>query len=143
MPQSRMNDFERNPGGIDDPGMPAGIDPDQRTLPPGDTAGDTGVPGEPEPAELDLPGPNDPVAWSYVEPGTDVIGREGVKIGTVKEMLGTEAEGIFHGIAIDPAGGGPTRLILADAITGLTTSNVQVQIATDQVDDLQEYREGG
>jgi len=128
-----MNDFDRNQGSIDDPGMRGGINPQQRDLPPGDTAGDTGAAGEPEPAELDLPGPDDPVAWSYVEPGTEVIGREGVRIGSVKAMLGTEAEGIFHGIALDPAGGGDPRVIPADSVTSLTTSRVQVQVATDQV----------
>lgn len=135
-----MNDFDRNPGAIDDPGMKGGVEPEQRELPPGDTAGDTGGPGEPQPAELDLPGPDDPVAWSYVEPGTTVVGREGVKIGTVERMLGTEAESIFHGIALDPAKGGATRLIPADAVTGLTTSEVQVQVSTDEVEGLEEYR---
>jgi hypothetical protein len=139
MPLPPMTDFNRNPGAIDDPGHVGGIDPDEERLPPGDSAGDTGGPGEPEPAELDLPGPDDPVAWSYIQPGTEVIGREGVKIGTVKQMLGTAAEGIFHGIALDPAGGGDTRLIFADAVTSLTTSRVQVQTATDQVDELQVY----
>jgi len=114
--------------------------PQQRDLPPGDTAGDTGAAGEPEPAELDLPGPDDPVAWSYVEPGTEVIGREGVRIGSVKAMLGTEAEGIFHGIALDPAGGGDPRVIPADSVTSLTTSRVQVQVATDQVNELEAYQ---
>jgi hypothetical protein len=136
-----MSDFDRQPGAIDDPGMKGGIDPEERPLPPGDTADDTGGPGEPEAAELDLPGPDDPVAWSYVEPGTDVIGREGVKLGEVERMLGTESEGIFHGIALDPAGGGPTRVIPADAVTSLTPSKVQVQVATDEVDALEEHAE--
>ncbi len=136
-----MTDFDRQPGAIDDPGMKGGIDPEERPLPPGDSAGDTGAPGEPEAAELDLPGPNDPVAWSYVEPGTDVVGREGVKLGEVEVMLGTESEGIFHGIALDPASGGPTRVIPADAVTSLTPSAVQVQVATADVDSLEEYHE--
>jgi hypothetical protein len=95
---------------------------------------------EPQPAELDLPGPNDPVAWNYVKPGTDVIGREGVKLGTVEAMLGTEIEGIFHGIALRPAAGGRTRMIPADLVTHLTTSEVQVQAGTDQIEALEEYR---
>jgi hypothetical protein len=134
-----MSDFGRNPGAIDDPGMKGGTEPDLDPLPPGDTAGDTGAPGEPEPGELDLPGPDDPVAWSYVEPGTTVTGREGVKIGAVEVMLGTEAEGIFHGIALRPATGGPTRVIPADSVTSLTTSEVQVQVGTEEVNGLQEY----
>ncbi|HSM39092.1 MAG TPA: hypothetical protein VK838_07130 [Candidatus Limnocylindrales bacterium] len=135
-----MNDFNRNPGAIDDPDMKGGLDPGQERLPPGDTAGDTGGPGEPQPAELDLPGPDDPVAWSYVEPGTSVVGREGVKIGTVERMLGTEAENIFHGIALQPAEGGASRVIPADAVTELTTSEVQVRVSTDEVGRLEEYQ---
>jgi hypothetical protein len=134
-----MSDFQRQPGGIDDPGMKGGTDPDLRTLPPGDTAGNTGGAGEPVAAELDLPGPDDPVAWSYIEPGTPVVGREGVKLGTVEAMLGTEMEGIFHGIALRPAKGGPTRVIPADLVTQLTPSEVQVQVGTDEAETLAEH----
>lgn len=138
-----MSDWQRNPGAIDDPGMKGGIEPDIDRLPPGDSADDTGTEGEPKAAELDMPGPDDPVAWSYIEPGTPVTGREGVRIGSVEGMLGTEAEGIFHGIALKPAAGGPTRMIPADAVTSLTTAEVQVQVATDEVAQLSEYREPG
>lgn len=138
-----MTDFDRQPGAIDDPGMKGGIDPDERPLPPGDTAGDTGAPGEPQAADLDLPGPDDPVAWGYVQPGTDVVGREGVKIGKVDAMLGTESEGIFHGIALDPSDGGPVRVIPADSVTSLTTSEVHVQVATGEVASLEEYHAPG
>ena len=138
-----MTDFDRQPGAIDDPGMKGGIDPEQRKLPPGDSAVDTGAPGEPEAADLDLPGPDDPVAWGYVQPGTDVVGREGVKLGTVDAMLGTESEGIFHGIALDPAGGGPVRVIPADLVTSLTPSEVHVQVSTDEVEGLDEYHAAG
>ena len=78
-----MDDFDRQPGGIDDPGMKGGLEPDERTLPPGDTADDTGASGEPEAAELDLPGPDDPVAWSYVEAETLVVGPAGDELGPV------------------------------------------------------------
>ena len=121
-----MTDFQRAPGGIDDPGMKGGVDPDERPLPPGDTAGDTGGQGEPTAAELDLPGPDDPVAWSYVKPGTEVVGPDDEPIGTVAEMLGTEGEGIFHGVAVTPSDGGAARVIPSDAVTALTPSRVRV-----------------
>jgi hypothetical protein len=139
-----MSDFQGNPGAIDDPGMKGGTEPDLESLPPGDSADDTGdeaSSGQPVAAELDLPGPNDPVAWNYVQSGTPIVGREGVKIGSVEVMLGTEAEGIFHGIAMRPAGGGPTRVIPADAVTSLTPSEVQVQLTVDDVDGLAEFDE--
>ena len=122
-----MNDFDRKPGGaIDYPGMRGGIDPELEPLPPGDTAGDTGEPGEPSAAELDLPGPDDPVAWSYVQDETLVIGPNGEDVGRVAAMLGTETEGIFHGVAVTPYADGTTRVVPADAVTALTTSRVQI-----------------
>lgn len=136
-----MNDFDRQPGAIDDPGMKGGIEPETETLPPGDTADDTGAPGEPEAAELDLPGPDDPVAWNYVEPGTKVIGVNGEELGTVAQMLGTENEGIFHGLAVDtPGWGGAPRVVPADAVILLTTTKVEVSWTRDQLDQAEEYR---
>jgi hypothetical protein len=134
--------------GIDDPSMKGGTDPQRRVLPPGDTTDDTGDLGEPkaaEPkaAELDLPGPEDPVAWTYIKPGTAVTGREGVRIGSVEGMLGTEAEGIFHGIALRPAAGGRMRMIAADSVTSLTPAEVQVRTGADEVEGLPEYDEPG
>lgn len=124
---------------IDDPGMKGGTAPDLDPLPPGDHAGNTGTPGEPEASELDLPGPDDPVAWTYVEAGTDVVGTDGRRIGIVKAMLGTEAEGIFHGIAVD-TGDGPDRVVPADAVTSLTSSRVSVDLTVDAVADLERYQ---
>jgi hypothetical protein len=135
-----MSDWQRNPGAIDDPGMKGGTEPDLDSLPPGDRADDT-ADEEPQVAELDMPGPDDPVAWNYIEPGTPVTGREGVRIGSVQAMLGTEAEGIFHGIALDPAKGGPTRMLPADVVNSLTPSEVRVQLAADEVGTLAEYTE--
>lgn len=134
-----MNDFDRQPGAIDDPGMKGGIDPDLDRLPPGDDAGNTGDPGEPEAAELTLPGPNDPVAWSYIEAGTPVVSPDGEAIGRVETMLGTETEGIFHGVAVQPARGGETRVIPADAVTSLTPAQVTVAYDADRLAAAEEH----
>ena len=132
-----MKDFEGNPGAIDDPGGPGGQDVEVR-MPPGDSADDTGEPGQPEVAELDLPGPDDPVAWNYVEPGTKVLGPDGDQIGTVEAMLGTEVEGIFHGIAVKPEGGGRARVVPADDVGRLTPSSVTVTTSAEALTDLPE-----
>jgi hypothetical protein len=134
-----MNDFDRQPGAIDDPGMKGGTEPDEESIPPGDTAGNTGGPGEPSAAELDLPGPDDPVAWSYVEPNTPVVGPDGEELGRVEQMLGTEGEGIFHGIAVKPSRGGETRVVPADAVTGLTSAKVEVAWTPDELASGEEY----
>jgi hypothetical protein len=135
-----MNDFDRQPGAIDDPGMKGGIDPDLDRLPRGDQAGNTGGSGEPEAAELDLPGPNDPVAWSYVEADTLVVGPNGEELGRVAAMLGTETEGIFHGIAVTPYEDGTTRVVPADDVTRLTSSKVEIAYDAEGLAAAEEYR---
>lgn len=134
-----MNDFDRQPGAIDDPGMKGGTDPELDRLPPGDSADNTGGPGEPEAAELDLPGPDDPVAWSYVEPDTPVVGPAGEELGRVEAMLGTETEGIFHGVAVRPRHGGAVRVVPSDAVTRLTTSAVEIAYDADRLAAADEH----
>ncbi len=134
-----MNDFDRQPGAIDDPGMKGGIDPQLDSLPHGSSAGDTGEPGEPQAAELDLPGPDDPVAWSYVEADTLVVGPNGEELGRVAAMLGTETEGIFHGVAVTPYDDGTTREVPADAVTLLTSSKVEIAYDAERLAAAEEY----
>jgi hypothetical protein len=134
-----MNDFDRQPGAIDDPGMKGGIEPKERTLPPGDTADNTGGPGEPEAAELDLPGPDDPVAWTYIEADTLVVGPSGEELGRVAAMLGTEIEGIFHGIAVTPFRDGTTRVVPADAVTELTSAKIEIAYGEDELAAAEEH----
>jgi hypothetical protein len=133
-----MTDFERNPGAIDDPSGPGGQDVDPRRLPPGDTADDVGGAGEAEAAELDPPGPDVPVAWLYVEKGTTVVGPKGERVGTVKEMVGTD-EGIFHGVAVDPDHDNTTRMVAASQVTLLTPSKVGVSLDADGLKQLDRY----
>ncbi len=137
---SDMNDFDRQPGAIDDPGMKGGIDPQLDALPQGSSAGDTGEPGEPQAAELDLPGPDDPVAWSYVEADTLVVGPTGEELGRVAAMLGTETEGIFHGVAVTPYRDGTTRVVPADDVTRLTSSRVEIAYDADRLAAAEEHR---
>ncbi len=134
-----MNDFDRQPGAIDDPGMKGGIDPELDSLPPGDQAGNTGGAGEPTAAELDLPGPHDPVAWNYVQAETLVVGPSGEDLGRVAAMLGTETEGIFHGVAVTPYADGTTRVVPADAVTGLTSSKVEIAYDADALAAAEPY----
>jgi hypothetical protein len=92
-----------------------------------------GGPDEPQAAELDLPGPDDPVAWSYVEADTLVVSSNGEELGRVAAMLGTETEGIFHGVAVTPYRDGTTRVVPADAVVSLTTSKVTIAWTADEL----------
>jgi hypothetical protein len=134
-----MTDFERS-GGIDDPAGPGGQLPEERTTPPGDSAGNTGGPDEPQAAELDLPGPDDPVAWNYVKPGTEVIDPDGNRIGSVEAMLGTEDEGIFHGVAVVPESGDDARVVPASEVVRLTPARIELTYHAEQLADAEPHR---
>jgi hypothetical protein len=90
-------------------------------------------PEQPVAAELDLPGPDDPVAWSYVQAETLVVGPDGQDLGRVAAMLGTESEGIFHGVAVTRYADGTTCVVPADAVIGLASSRVQIAYDADQL----------
>ena len=136
-----MTDSDRFPA-IDDPAMPGGGLPQPRSTPPGDTADNTGAEGEPTPAvrDLDLPGPDDPVAWRYVKEGTAVHGSDGSQIGTVETMLGSDREDIFHGVAVRTGLLSPSRVVMADQIVAMTPSRVEVAVDADALAQAEEYR---
>jgi len=132
-----MNDFNRQPGAIDDPGMKGGTEPDVDEVPPGASTDPEG--GAPWEAELDMPGPDDPVAWSFVESDTLVVGPDGEELGRVAAMLGTESEGIFHGVAVLPYHDGKARLVPADAVMLLTSAKVQIAYDRERLAAADEY----
>ena len=43
---------------------------------------------------------NDPISWRAIVYGTPVMASDGTKLGTVKEVLGSDEEDIFHGIRV-------------------------------------------
>jgi hypothetical protein len=108
-----------------------------------DPAGNTGGHEEPKAAELDLPGPDDPVAWSYVQAETPVVGPGGEELGRVAAMLGTETEGIFHGVAVTPYRDGSVRVVPADAVVRLTSSKVEIAYDADQLAAAEPHRPAG
>jgi hypothetical protein len=127
-----MSNFDRQPGAIDDPGMRGGLDPDLDRLSSG-TPGETGKEAQPDVAVLDLPGPDDPVAWNYVEADTLVVGPHGEELGRVVAMLGVEDEGIFHGVAVAAYDDGRARVVPADAVTRMTPSRVEIAWDVDRL----------
>ena len=134
-----MTDAERFPA-IDDPGTQGGAMPEPRATPPGDHAGNTGS-GEERPiSELDLPGPDDPVAWRYIKPGTPVRGPDGDQLGTVETMLGSDQEDIFHGIAVRIGLLGPARVVRADDVVDMTPAGVGVRLDAEALSNAPEHR---
>ena len=134
-----MTDEERFPA-IDDPGMPGGQMPAGRSTATGDTAANVGSGEEVAIRDLDLPGPDDPVAWRYVKDGTPVHGTDQKQLGTVAAMLGSDQEDIFHGIAVHTGLLGTTRVVRADDVVSMTPSRVDVSLDADAFATAEEHR---
>jgi hypothetical protein len=58
-------------------------------------------------------------------------------------MLGTETEGIFHGVAVSPYSDGTARMVPADAVTRLTPARVEIAYDEAALDAAEEYQAVG
>jgi len=66
---------------------------------------------------------NDPVSWRTIVYGTPVLAADGTQVGTVREVLGSDAQDIFHGLRVQIAGRADA-LLLAEDVSALTRAAV-------------------
>ena len=79
------------------------------------------------------------VAWTVVQRGHDVLGSDGEKLGTVKEVVGDREGDIFSGITYSPGLTHPDLFIPADAISEITVDAVHVALDRETAQDLDAY----
>jgi len=82
-----------------------------------------------------------PIAWRSVVYGTPVVSSDGAHLGEVHEMLGSDADDIFHGIRVALRDGHRDVLVPSDAVTSLTESEVRTSLTRADVDALPAYEE--
>ena len=82
-----------------------------------------------------------PTSWRTIRYGTPVVAADGSTIGTVAEVLGSDAEDIFHGIRLRLAGGGDQVVVLAAHVTTVATDRVATDLAQADVSGLPSYNE--
>ena len=80
-----------------------------------------------------MPGPQ-PVAWRSVRYGTTVISADGQPVGTVREVLGSDAEDIFHGIRVRIRG--RDVVLTADRIAEMTSDSVRADLSAADIEAL-------
>ena len=80
------------------------------------------------------------VAWLATPEKAPVMGEAGEEIGRVDELLGDKGEDIFHGIVLKLAAGGRKVEVRADRIPKITTRRVYTDLATDELEQLPDYR---
>jgi len=82
----------------------------------------------------------DPVAWTMIEPGWNVIASDGEDVGHVDEVTGDSTIDIFNGLAIASRLGKP-RYVPAEKVARIVPGRVELALTSDEVKGLQAYDE--
>jgi hypothetical protein len=82
-----------------------------------------------------------PISWRAVVYGTSVLTSDAVPAGEVREVLGSDAEDIFHGIRVALAGGHRDVMVSADDVVSLSADEVQTDLTRSDIDALPTYEE--
>jgi len=87
-----------------------------------------------------------PVSWRGLVYGTPVVASDGTRVGTVREVLGSDAEDIFHGLRVSLDGDADADakrdvMVPADAIDSLGSASVRVSRTAPELRGLPAYDE--
>jgi hypothetical protein len=83
----------------------------------------------------------DPVSWFVIEPGWEVVGSDGGKIGKVDEVVGDDTEDIFNGLAIVSGLFEKARYVPSELVGEIVEGRVQLKIPAASAKTLEEHEE--
>ena len=83
----------------------------------------------------------DPISWRSIVYGTVVAAADGEAVGTVREVLGSDADDIFHGLRVRLTGGGRDVRVEADDISDLGPDRIETELTRQEIDALPQYDE--
>jgi hypothetical protein len=83
----------------------------------------------------------EPISWRSIVYGTPVTAADGTRIGDVHEVLGSDAEDIFHGLRVALTSRHGDVLVSADDIASMSLVEVRTVLTRSQVDRLPAYDE--
>jgi hypothetical protein len=81
-----------------------------------------------------------PTSWRGIVYGTDVLAADGTRVGTVREVLGSDQEDIFHGIRVARSGH-RDAMIAAEDLSDMTTTSLTTSLTSAEVGALPDYDE--
>ena len=83
----------------------------------------------------------EPISWRSIVYGTPVTASDGIRIGAVREVLGSDAEDIFHGLRVALTGQRQDVMVDADDIASMTLVEVRTVLTRTEIDRLPAYDE--
>ena len=74
-----------------------------------------------------------PIAWRAIVYGTPVVAADGTRLGTVREVLGSDADDIFHGLRVRHDGDAKhDAMVAAERITEITHDSVGTNVGSSE-----------
>jgi hypothetical protein len=83
----------------------------------------------------------DPVSWFVIEPGWDVVGNDGGKLGTVEETVGDSTRDIFDGLTVGTGLLSKPRYVPAELVDEIVEGTVKLAVGKDEFERLDSYEE--
>ncbi len=81
-----------------------------------------------------------PIAWRAIVYGSPVLASDGAAIGSVREVLGSDAEDLFHGIRVARSHGHDV-MVASSVITTITKTAIGTELTTAEVAALPAFSE--
>ncbi len=80
-------------------------------------------------------------SWRSIVYGTPVVSSDDDRVGEVREVLGSDAEDIFHGVRVRLTQQRRDVMIAADAVTEMSDAGVRTSLSATEVAALATYNE--
>lgn len=79
------------------------------------------------------------IAWKAILDSTPVYSSDREQVGTIHEVLGSDEEDIFHGIAVRHGLPPEDVMVPAEHVTRITNRRIEVDLTAEEVRDLPTY----
>jgi hypothetical protein len=83
----------------------------------------------------------DPVSWFVVEPGWEVVGSDGARLGTVEETIGDSQLDIFDGLTVGTGVLGRPKYVPAELVDEIVEGTIRLSVGSDGFEKLEPFRE--
>ncbi len=84
---------------------------------------------------------DDPVAWTMIESGWNVVASDGEDVGHVDEVTGDSTADIFNGLAVSSGPLGKPRYVPAEQVSRIVEGRVELALTSDEVKRLGTFDE--
>jgi hypothetical protein len=80
-----------------------------------------------------------PISWRSIVYGTPVTSSDSLRVGVVHEVLGSDAEDIFHGLRVAVTGRRQDVMVAADDIASMSFVEVRTSLTRSDLEALPIY----